>query len=208
MLDDGAGRQWSGRTVILATGVIDTLPPLPDPEAALRSAVLRVCAICDGMEATDRRIGVYGPLSEALGHALFLRTFSCDVVVLPSQPGVMQESDRRRAAEANVRVLGVPTALEPTERCCRIHFADGSTCEVDALYPALGARSENALALALGAATDDEGALLVDAHQRTSVAGLYAVGDVVSALNQISIAVGHAAIAATAVHNALPANFR
>jgi thioredoxin reductase (NADPH) len=38
------------------------------------------------------------------------------------------------------------------------------------------------------------------------VPGLYAIGDVVSALNQISVAVGHAAIAATAVHRRLPTN--
>ena len=40
----------------------------------------------------------------------------------------------------------------------------------------------------------------------TSVDGLYAIGDVVSALNQISVATGHAAIAATDVHNRLPPN--
>jgi thioredoxin reductase (NADPH) len=39
------------------------------------------------------------------------------------------------------------------------------------------------------------------------VPGLYAIGDVVSALNQISVAVGHAAIAATTVHRRLPANY-
>ena len=39
---------------------------------------------------------------------------------------------------------------------------------------------------------------------RTSVPGLYAAGDVVAALNQVSVAVGHAAIAATHIHNSLP----
>jgi len=40
------------------------------------------------------------------------------------------------------------------------------------------------------------------------VPGLLAAGDIVSDLNQISVAVGHAAIAATAIHNSLPYNFR
>ncbi|HVE51793.1 MAG TPA: hypothetical protein VNB23_00270 [Ramlibacter sp.] len=44
---------------------------------------------------------------------------------------------------------------------------------------------------------------MVDSRQRTSVQGLYAAGDVVAALNQLSVAVGHAAIAATAIHNRL-----
>lgn len=44
----------------------------------------------------------------------------------------------------------------------------------------------------------------MDPHQQTSVPGLYAAGDVVKALNQMSVGVGHAAVAATAIHNSLP----
>jgi hypothetical protein len=57
-----------------------------------------------------------------------------------------------------------------------------------------GVRSE--LASALGARTNDVGCLEVDAHQRTTIEGIYAAGDVVSDLHQIAIATGHAAIAA------------
>ncbi len=45
--------------------------------------------------------------------------------------------------------------------------------------------------------------LVTHPHCRTSVANLYAAGDVVSALDQVSVAVGHAAVAATTVHNTL-----
>ena len=51
--------------------------------------------------------------------------------------------------------------------------------------------------------TQPDGQLKVDAHQQTSVPGLYAAGDVSVDLNQISVAAAHAAIAATAVHNRL-----
>jgi thioredoxin reductase (NADPH) len=51
---------------------------------------------------------------------------------------------------------------------------------------------------------DAAGRLFVSEHQETSVRGLYAAGDLVRGLNQISVATGEAAIAATAVHNALP----
>ena len=55
----------------------------------------------------------------------------------------------------------------------------------------------------LGARFDDGGRLYVDDHQQTSVPGLYAAGDLVRGLNQISTAQGEAAIAATAIHNQL-----
>jgi thioredoxin reductase (NADPH) len=48
-----------------------------------------------------------------------------------------------------------------------------------------------------------EGCLLVDAHQRTSVRGLYAAGDVVKGLDQISHAMGEGGVAATTMRNDL-----
>jgi thioredoxin reductase (NADPH) len=67
----------------------------------------------------------------------------------------------------------------------------------------LGLRARSDLATELGASRDEDGALIVDGHQQTSVPGLYAAGDVVQGLAQISVAMGHAAIAATAIHNGL-----
>jgi thioredoxin reductase (NADPH) len=64
------------------------------------------------------------------------------------------------------------------------------------------------LGILLGASCDREGMIKVDAHQKSSVDGLYAAGDVVTDLHQITVATSHAAIAATRVHNLLSRNFR
>jgi thioredoxin reductase (NADPH) len=47
------------------------------------------------------------------------------------------------------------------------------------------------------------GCLIVGKHQETPVRGLFAAGDVVEGLDQISVAAGQAAVAATALHNLL-----
>ena len=52
------------------------------------------------------------------------------------------------------------------------------------------------------------GEIMVDEHLRTTVPGLYAIGDVVNGINQISVATGHAAVASTDVHNSLPSLLR
>jgi thioredoxin reductase (NADPH) len=87
-------------------------------------------------------------------------------------------------------------------------FADGSCRRFDTVYPVLGGDAQSQLAIGLGARVDDGGSLIVDDKQQTTVEGLFAIGDVVSALNQISVAMGHAAIAASAIHQRLPPNFR
>lgn len=73
----------------------------------------------------------------------------------------------------------------------------------DSLYSALGCRVRSELPRLLGVACDDRGQIVVDEQLRTSVEDVYAAGDVANDLNQIAVAAGHAAIAATAIHNRL-----
>jgi thioredoxin reductase (NADPH) len=86
-------------------------------------------------------------------------------------------------------------------RIAAVRMGDGARFRFDTVYAALGLRVRSELAVALGARHDGNGALLVDAHNETNVPGLFAAGDAVSGLNQIVVAMGHAAVAATAMHN-------
>ena len=201
------GQRWRARYVILATGIVDRMPAMHGLEQAIETGTVRLCAVCDGYEASDERIAVYGPVDDAIGHALFLRTFSRDVSVVPFDAA---EPDPERAAQARAARVRVypPACTLRYEHECVVEFEDGREARFDTMYPVLGGDAQSGLAVALGARCVENGELEVDDHQQTSVEGLYAVGDIVSALNQISVGVGHAAIAATAIHNRLPRNFR
>ena len=209
---DDAGRRWRAHTVLLATGIVDRMPTLHGGDKALEDAIaagkVRLCAVCDGYEASDESIAVYGPVDSAIHHALFLRTFSRRVTVLPSEPGEPSATNAQLAQAARITVLPVPARLQYCDDQCEVAFDDGDPQRFDTVYPVLGGDPQAGLAVSLGAQVDDEGELVADAAMQTSVDGLYAIGDVVSALNQISVAVGHAAIAATAIHNRLPRNLR
>jgi thioredoxin reductase (NADPH) len=203
-----SGANWRASHVLLATGIVDRLPPIADIEAAIAAGVVRLCAVCDGYEANDERIAVYGPVEEAISHAVFLRTFSRSVTAIASDVTTPDEKSLALARRARVAVLPMPSRLRHDGKRCEVEFDRADTQDFDTLYPVLGGDAQSDLAIALGASMDDNRELIVDAQQQTSVDGLYAIGDVVSALNQISVAVGHAAIAATAIHNRLPNNFR
>jgi thioredoxin reductase (NADPH) len=97
---------------------------------------------------------------------------------------------------------------QATENTVTVVTQRGESHEVDALYPALGCIVRSDLATGLGASSTENANLVVDDHQRTTVDGLYAAGDVVTDLHQLSVAFGHAAIAATDIHNRLPPNPR
>jgi thioredoxin reductase (NADPH) len=210
---DDRGRRYQARTVLLATGIVDRMPPFegsPDaPERAITAGALRLCAVCDGYEASDEAIAVYGPADEAIRHAVFLRTFSRRVAAVVSDAGQPSSECAAIAQNAGVEVLPAARALRyDGEGGCSIRFEGGESRRFDTVYPVLGGDAQSQLAIALGARVDDAGELIVDAKQQTSVDGLYAIGDVVSALNQISVAMGQAAIASSAIHQRLPHNFR
>ncbi|MEO6365071.1 MAG: NAD(P)/FAD-dependent oxidoreductase, partial [Luteimonas sp.] len=202
------GRAWRARFVVLASGIIDRMPSMAGLEDAIARNVIRLCAVCDGYEASDEHIAIYAPVDDAIRHALFMRTFSRSVAAVRSQPGDPSAECAAEAQAAGIAVLPVATALQHDGECCVFTLEDGSLHRFNTVYPVLGSDSQSDLACALGAEADECGELIVDARMQTSIDGLYAIGDVVHALNQISVAVGHAAIAATSLHNRLPRNFR
>ncbi|PKO31263.1 MAG: hypothetical protein CVU34_17535 [Betaproteobacteria bacterium HGW-Betaproteobacteria-7] len=205
---DTRGEQYYGRTVLLATGIEDVLPPHPWMEEAIDCRALRLCAICDGFEASDDDLAVYGPLRSAFEHARFMRTYSATVTLVQSDDEPVDAQLRQSAEGWGIALMTKPLELLFDGRRCGFIDASGERRDFDTIYPVLGSRSQATLAIALGASVDKENQLVVAANQMTSIDGLYAIGDVVSALNQISVAEGHAAVAATTIHNVLPRNLR
>jgi thioredoxin reductase (NADPH) len=200
----GRGRIFA-RKVILATGIIDVKPALPDLLALIHQGKVRLCPICDGYEVIDQTVAVVGPAHEAIKHALFLRAYTPNISVLPLDRGfTVSYRDRRLMEQAKIPVPKETLArLRPVGDGIVAVMESGTEHHVRALYAAQGECPRSDLLSRLGGRVDDSGCILTDAHQRTSVSGIYAVGDVVAGLNQLTVAVGHAAIAATHIHNAL-----
>jgi thioredoxin reductase (NADPH) len=197
----------NARFVLLATGLVDECPRIEGDEQA--STAVRFCPVCDGYEATDKTIAVVGGIESGSKKALFLRTFTKDVSFFVTDEARPDDPCRDQLRKAGVKVLGRP------ERICRLSddriavtLPNSEPQNMDFLYPALGCNVRSKLAIALGASCSEIGNLKVDEHQRTTAEGLYAAGDVVSDLHQLSVAFGHAAIAATSIHNSLPPNPR
>ncbi|TIX46521.1 MAG: NAD(P)/FAD-dependent oxidoreductase [Mesorhizobium sp.] len=192
------------RSVLIATGVVDILPDLPSSTDMIQAGVLRLCPICDGYEAIDKRVAVIGPAEHAIKKALFMRTFTQDLTVLITDPSERSPQERTKLKRAGIKI-GVcrPNAVCATGREAVVELINGATLSFDAIYPAMGSTIRSRLAVDLGACCDKAGNLVVDSRQRTAVRGLYAAGDVVNEINQLAVAFGHAAVAATDMHNYL-----
>ena len=200
------GEPVQARAILLATGVHNLSPEMDrvEHDEALQRGLLRYCPICDGYEVTDQRVGVIGTGDHGMREALFLRGFTKDVTLIA--PGAAHDLDaacRAKLDEAGIEHLDGPCT--PIRIVCdelSVMTASGER-RFASVYPALGSHIRSELAVAAGAAASEDGCLEVDDHQQTSVPGLFAAGDVVLGLDQISNAMGQAGVAATKIRNLL-----
>lgn len=198
-------------TVLLATGVIETKPPLHHVADAVKRGVIRTCPICDGYESIGKSVAVLGTGDHAAAEALFLRTYTDQLTLLLGLDDAdVLSSDKRSALQAAgivVRHVTVGAVSLQETGLTAITVEDGETHHFDKVYSAFGTVSQSQLAGSLNARVDASDRLFVGEHQETSISGLYAAGDLVRGLNQICVASGEAAVAATAIHNRLPKRF-
>ena len=195
------------RTVLLATGVVNHRPKsLPNDvhDAALARGLLRYCPICDGYEVTDKRVGVIGTGDHGMREALFLRGYTRDVTLIaPEAEHGLDDACVAKLDAAGIQRVDGPCGGFAIEGDQLALDTAGGRMAFDSVYPALGSRIRSRLAVEAGARASEDGCLEVDDHQRTSIPGLFAAGDVVKGLDQISHAMGEAGVAATTIRNTL-----
>jgi thioredoxin reductase (NADPH) len=196
----------TAKKVLLATGITNRRPPMDEDlhDEALSKGLIRYCPVCDGYEVTDKKVGVIGSGARGVAEAVFLRGFTEDITLIaPDRAHDLDQEDRARLKAFGVSCVDGPCqAVAAAGKCITIATPYGDHV-FDSVYPALGSDTHTELAQQVGAEIAPDGSLTVDDHQRTSVPGLYAAGDVVLGLDQISHAMGEGGVAATTMRNDL-----
>jgi thioredoxin reductase (NADPH) len=211
-IDGGFEAEWgegtaSARAVLIATGLRNRRPDMDEElhEEALARGLIRYCPICDGYEVTDRKVGVIGSGSHGVAEAVFLRGYTDDITLIaPDKAHSLAPEDQDKLRQLGIAAIDGPArGVALHHDCIVVHTADGHHA-FDSVYPALGSDVHTELAERIGVELSGEtGCILVDSHQRASVPGVYAAGDVVLGLDQISHAVGEGGVAATTIRNDL-----
>jgi len=210
-IDGGFQAEWGAacvraRKVLLATGVTNRRPPMDQDvhDDALSRGLIRYCPVCDGYEVTDRKVGVIGSGSKGVAEGVFLRGYTEDVTLIaPDRAHDLGPEERARLQEFGITSVDGPCTDIRTDRNAIFVLTPYGEHAFDSVYPALGSDTHTELAKQVGATIADDGTLPVDDHQRTDVPGVYAAGDVVLGLDQISHAMGEGGVAATTIRNDL-----
>lgn len=176
-LGDG-GEQLRTRAVVLATGMTYEVPDLPGFAELWGSAVFH-CPFCHGWEVRDRRVVVHAAGDLAAKQATLLSAWT-DSVTAVDPADVSHLRIENGSLRAVVR-------------------HDGSEVDCDAVLIPAVLRRRDGLAEQLGLALTEQGLVEVDAHMHTSLPGVYAVGDLAVAPQQVAIALGSGHLAGIVV---------
>ena len=193
------------RCVLIATGVVNNRPEGMDDalhDEALARGLLRYCPVCDGYEVTDKRVAVIGTDHHGCAEAEFLRAYTADLTLIsPDAAHTLDDACKDRLQDAGIAKVSGPASNFAIEGDCLALDTGEGRMRFDSVYPALGSQIRSELAKQVGAKMSEEGCIAVDDHLETSVPGLFAAGDVIIGLDQISRAMGDAAIATTEIRH-------
>lgn len=198
------GRELQGKTLLVATGVVDELPPL-EGIGLLFGRSVHVCPYCDGWEHRNAPIAAYGRGEKGAGLALLVRQWTDDVVLCTDGPAGLSDLQHRQLQARTITVREQPILkLHGEEGCLRaIEFRDGSRLPRQALFFNTGQHPRSPLLERLGCAFDDDGGVRCAETGETSIPGVFVAGDVSRDVQLAIIAAAEGARAALAINRRL-----
>ena len=191
----------SARAVLIATGVVDQLPPIAGIEEFFGQSV-HVCPFCDGWEHRDAAVAVYGKGPKSARLALLLRQWTDDLVLCTDGPRELHPEDERLLEMRGIQVCETSIVrLEGKNGCLEaICFADNTQIKRQALFFQTGQHPRSTLLERLGCDFGEDG-VAVDQDGATSIPGIYVAGDVSRDVQLAIIASAEGARAALAINS-------
>lgn len=201
---DSNGAWYTGRRLLLATGVYDSLPQIAGLRERWGTSVF-VCPYCDGWEVRERRLAVIGTGRKAVEVAQELHQWSKDLFVCTMQTDDVTEAQRRWLASVRVlvRSSNITAITDSGNGRQSIIFDDGAAEVCDAVFLSAPLRQRYPLVDMLGCRVRADGEIEVDTRGRTSVPGCYAAGDAVTSIHQVVLAAASGVCAAMGMNEDL-----
>ncbi|KQR52956.1 pyridine nucleotide-disulfide oxidoreductase [Leifsonia sp. Leaf336] len=192
-------------TVVIATGVTETMPALPSLRA-FYGTQLHSCLECDGFEKAGEPLALIGETTDLVERALLLTQWTDDLIVFTNGVAAVSGDEERALARLGVRVerRAIDDVVGEKGVMTGIRLADGTVIERAGGFvrpvwtPALSFADD------LDLDRDSDGYLVTDAQGRTSVPGVYAAGETTTpGPQQLIVAAGSGAVVAAAVNRDL-----
>lgn len=200
-----SGHSFRARTLIVASGVKDTLPAVPGLAERWGKSVFH-CPFCDGWEVAEQRIGVLATSPVSLHQVEMLRQWSNQVNFLAFGAGPLDEAALHRLRARGIAVIDskVNAVLGQEPAISAVRTEDGQEIEIDAIFTMGTLTPHDGFLAGLDLEREDlpfglGSFLQVDATGKTSHPRIWAVGNVVNPMTNVPQSIGAGATTGPAV---------
>jgi thioredoxin reductase len=197
----GSGRTVRARKVLLATGVLDDLPPIPGIHRLLGKSAFQ-CPYCHGWEARGAPVVVVGSAARALEMARALTAWTSDLVVCADSLGPGDKAALRRN-RVRIEERPIVRLVAKGEELREAVLEGGRRLPCRFLFFNTPSRQQSDLARRLGCSFTAEGGVRRGKYESTDVPGVYVAGNTIKDVHLVVVAAAEGAKAAMGINKAL-----
>ncbi len=191
----------AARSVLVATGLGETLPDLPSLRAFYGMSVFS-CAACDAWELQDKPLALIGETADLADRARLIASWTDRLTVFTNGADVVDTVEEAELAAAGIIVERRRIADLEGDRgaVTAVRLEDGSRVAVEGGFIRPQWHPKLDFLRTLDVERDRHGNLTTDRSGRTSMAGVYAAGDAAApGPQQLIVAAGQGARAAAVI---------
>lgn len=190
---DGAEETLKADAVVLATGTVPALIPLPVPEGYVPMTTDELL----GIQELPKKLAIIGGGVIGVEMASVFARLGAHVEIIELMPEILAQldSDLGRFAESEFVKSGIgihkgvsTKAVTGTKGALKLTLSDGAEVEADDILVAVGRRPQTQGLDKAGIELDRRGYIVVDDHMETTRKGVYAIGDVTGKIQLAHVA--------------------
>ena len=198
------GEIFTGRKLLLTTGITDILPETPGMKECWGISLIH-CPYCHGYEFRNEKTGILANAETAFEMAKMISNWTPDLIVFTNGNFELTAQESEKLQEKGIRVekLPITALLHQDGHVHAVLLSDGSKTAVSAIYTRPAFVQQSDIAQQLGCEFQSSGHIKADAFQKTSVAGIFAAGDNCSQMRSIASSVAAGSLAGVMVNKEL-----
>lgn len=192
-----AGDVFAAKKVIFATGIKDIMPDIEGAAECWGISLLH-CPYCHGYEVRNEKTGVLGNGPQGFELASLISNWTKDLTLFTNGKSTLSPEETWKLESHGIAIIETEVVgMEHTMGYLQhLVFRDGNASAVKALYTRNAFEQHCTIPQALGCALTEDGYLIIDSFQKTTVEGVYACGDNTSRMRTVSNAVAMGTMAA------------
>lgn len=189
-IETAEGATFTAKKLVFASGIKDLLPEIEGAHACWGISLIH-CPYCHGYEVRHEKTGVLGNGDTGFDFARLISNWTNDLTLYTNGPSTLssEQTAQLRARKIAVHELKIVLFDHEQGYIKNIHFQDGTTSSVKAVYAPSSFEQKCHIPESLGCALTEEGYISVDGFQETSIKGVYAIGDAAAKMRTIANAV-------------------